>query len=137
MISTLLSHKNAPQILQLTVRVLTIVLYAVATSLFFGSSEHSVPAPFPHFDKLAHFCVFFALACMTEFSVNARIIYKIMALAIYGALIEVCQGAFFDREMSFWDWYADMAGVICFYFLILKTKLSCLRSWVMAQLRRS
>lgn len=84
-------------------------------SLIFRESGSGAP-PFPHFDKFAHFCLFFAqiwLAAKAFMQDKVRIPYKglwIFALVV-SAASEWAQGVFtLTREASVLDAIADMLG---------------------------
>lgn len=114
-------------------KILACIAYVIATSLFFSPIDPNATGLFPHFDKVAHCIVFFILAGVTEFSFHQQAKKIVIGLIIYGALVEVLQGQFFNRQSSGLDLLADASGVALFYLLLLRTKLSCLRSWVAAQ----
>ena len=117
-------------------RVLALIAYVIATSLFFAPLDPESGGWFPHFDKFAHCIIFFGLTGLTEFSLNKKAKFILIGLVIYGAAIEILQGAFFGRQASFYDLLADTSGILLFYLLLFKTKLLCFRSWVAAQSAR-
>ncbi|MCU4675319.1 VanZ family protein [Catenovulum sp. 2E275] len=114
-------------------RGLAAIAYIIATFLFFSPIDPNGGSLFPHFDKFAHCIVFFGLTGLTEFSFNKQSKRIVIALLCYGALVEILQGAFFNRQASFYDLVADASGILLFYLLLTKTKLACFRSWAAAQ----
>ncbi|WP_017445562.1 VanZ family protein [Gayadomonas joobiniege] len=116
--------------------VLTLMAYLVATFLFFKPMENSEPPPFAHFDKLAHFIVFAGLAFLSVLSLAKKqiryFIPVLLFLALYGGLIEVLQGTFFQRQMSFADWVADISGCLFILVLFRSTPLKHLHFWAAA-----
>ncbi|KMT66466.1 VanZ family protein [Catenovulum maritimum] len=116
-------------------KLFTLAYFIFTSFLFFKPINIEGTQLFPHFDKLAHCLVFLSLSFLVELCINNNHKQKIVYLACYGALVEIIQGSFFNREMSFLDWLADILGIVIFYFIFFKTKFSCIRLWVMAQLR--
>ncbi|HBS85380.1 MAG: hypothetical protein A2W91_16360 [Bacteroidetes bacterium GWF2_38_335] len=74
----------------------------------------------PHFDKMAHFAMYFVLSLlmMNAFSkMNRRVkdkaIYTILAGAFYGGLMEVMQEyVFVKRSMDIYDFAVNLIGTI-------------------------
>ncbi|MCC5450965.1 VanZ family protein [Rheinheimera sp. UJ51] len=66
-------------------------------------------------DKVAHFGIFFVLSGLIWKGFRAVFWKILLLLAIYGALIEVIQENYTRRTGDFWDWVADMAGVLTFF----------------------
>lgn len=116
---------------------LTLCAFTVASYLFFKPMDDLGPPLFPHFDKFAHFIVFsglsFILVLALALKYTSVLMTCLILLAIYGGLIEVLQGQFFDRQMSLADWFADLAGCLFTLFLYRSTQLKCLRSWASAR----
>ena len=66
-------------------------------------------------DKLAHGIGFFVLAGVADLAFpKARFLWKALLLCGYGLLIEYLQLLSGYRHFSWWDWLADIAGVLCF-----------------------
>jgi len=61
-------------------------------------------------DKIGHGLAYFALMAVFGQIYGARLRVVLLLLAM-GALIEVLQGLSGYRDMSFFDWLADAAGV--------------------------
>lgn len=80
----------------------------------------SVPSiSIPHLDKLVHFGLFLFLSAFATSWLRSRqknslhiALFILLVLGVYGAVIEWLQGRFFERSADFWDWVADMIGVI-------------------------
>ncbi|WP_373741669.1 VanZ family protein [Neisseria sp.] len=88
---------------------------AAVYSLLFRESDGGVP-PFPHFDKVGHFALFFAqfwLAAKAYFSDGLPVPYRLLLVsALVFAVGSECAQAWFTatREGSVADGLADMAG---------------------------
>lgn len=92
--------------------------------IFFFSSQTELPIPeamlFPNLDKVAHLLIFSTLgfcAAMGVFSLRKNMqwpswILSILISAVYGALDEFHQHFVPNREVSIWDWSADITGAI-------------------------
>ncbi len=98
----------------------------VASFIFYVSIIHipsSVPVPFPHFDKLVHVIMYFALAvAMTwdnfrfSFLLKKSLFYSILLPSVYGGIIEILQENFFPPRSGNWqDFAADFFGAIFGY----------------------
>ena len=85
-------------------------------------------ARFPHSDKIIHFLMFFILtgALIYESVIrNKKIAYpskKFLLVCILfpialGGIIEILQGAFFNRSACWFDWLADIVGVAVAYII--------------------
>lgn len=70
-------------------------------------------------DKVAHCLGFFALALVLECAFpKTRLIWKVLILFAYGLAIEVVQLNLSYRHFSWWDWVADIVGVLLYIPLI-------------------
>lgn len=70
-------------------------------------------------DKVAHFVAFFCLAFAAEGAFpNVKRAWKVAVLIGYGILIEVIQLNIGYRDFSWWDWLADIAGVVLYQPLV-------------------
>lgn len=66
-------------------------------------------------DKVAHWIGFFALAGVTDLAFpHTRFLWKAMLLAGYGLLTEYLQLQTGYRHFSWWDWLADIGGILSF-----------------------
>jgi VanZ family protein len=66
-------------------------------------------------DKLAHAMGFFVLAGVADLAFpNTRFLWKALLLGGYGLLTEYLQLLSGYRHFSWWDWLADIAGIVCF-----------------------
>lgn len=96
-----------------TFRILLLV--AVGTVSWLTLSRPSAEVHGLVNDKVAHFGAFFALAAAFEAAFpHARITAKVIVLCGYGLLIECLQLMTGYRTFSWWDWLADISGVIAF-----------------------
>ena len=82
-----------------------------------------------HPDKWVHFTMFFILACFVFIGMGAaywkrhRRIYImiVLALALYGGLLELAQGLFtVTRDPEFFDFLADTIGALAGWLLMLR-----------------
>lgn len=77
-------------------------------------------------DKLFHLWVFaigawLLVRVLQKQYANHAFRYTFITYAIYGILLELMQGAFFEgRHADFFDWIADVAGVILALWLYQK-----------------
>ncbi len=63
-------------------------------------------------DKVEHAFAYFGLALwFGSGSSRGRYLWLAVALAVFGGGIEIGQGMSGYRDMSFWDWIADMLGI--------------------------
>ena len=77
------------------------------------------PEQFDFNDKIKHFIVFFGFSVLMDLASERRPFWfwKGLPLLSYGILIEIMQYFTPEREFSFLDMLADLAGIIV-YFLI-------------------
>jgi VanZ family protein len=67
----------------------------------------------PYKDKVEHMAAFAALGILGHLSYPRKSIWVHSGLVAYGLLMEWMQGAFtLTRTASFYDWAADIAGVL-------------------------
>jgi len=72
----------------------------------------------PHFDKIAHFSIFFVQSVLLSLLLNFQtrksyfqiIIFSTLLAFAYGGLIEILQSKFFNRSGEFYDLIADIMG---------------------------
>ncbi|NLC49204.1 MAG: VanZ family protein [Bacteroidales bacterium] len=96
-----------------------------------------VPKKVLHYDKLAHFLMFFTLSAAIYFDyywLHKRkpnkyrlLFFGLIIPVIYGGLIEIVQEHFFSRSGDWYDFYADALGsltatVILFIFIRMRRK---------------
>ena len=95
------------------------LIFLIASTIGFLAelSGHRIGAGIANFDKLAHFGIFFLLSGLFWKAYRRHFWKIIIFLAISGALVEVVQESFTRRNGDFWDWVADMAGVLSFFIL--------------------
>jgi len=99
-------------------RFLCLAFLLVSTFGFLAElSGHRIGAGISNLDKVAHFGIFLVLSWLIWKGFRAAFWKIALLLAIYGALIEVVQENFTRRTGDFWDWVADMAGVLAFFLL--------------------
>ncbi|MDX1696442.1 MAG: VanZ family protein [Ketobacteraceae bacterium] len=66
-------------------------------------------------DKVAHGLGFFVLAGVTDLAFpRSSFVWKALPLCAYGLLTEYLQLQTGYRHFSWWDWLADIVGVVCF-----------------------
>lgn len=70
-----------------------------------------VAPTFPHFDKLAHFAVFFAIALPAIAVRPGAWLWIVLSASALGGIIEIIQ-PFFGREREFGDFVADVLGAL-------------------------
>ncbi|MCH6258663.1 VanZ family protein [Puniceicoccaceae bacterium K14] len=92
----------------------------IATLLFSSSFEKATPAApsIPHFDKIAHFCVFGLLATLLFRSLKlsfrswTRLLLAWFVALLYGSVDEWIQFYNPGREADWADWFTNGAGAI-------------------------
>jgi VanZ family protein len=99
-------------------RFLCFLFLILATIGFWAElSGQKIGFGISHFDKLAHFGIFFLLTALFWKAFKFSL-WKIAAiLALYGAFVEIVQEYLTKRTGDIWDWLADMAGVLAFILL--------------------
>jgi len=94
----------------LPARLLLILLLIIATYGFLKDTS-GIPNNWMPNDKVMHVLVFFALMVSYLQAFASTRLIGIVALAAYGALIEVAQATFTNRMGDPLDWLADVAGI--------------------------
>ena len=100
-----------------------IIFFIVSAAVLYLSlmPTGSSAAPFPHFDKVAHFGVFAVLgALLARAYPSMRLLRVIALLALYGALIELLQHLTSYRTASLADFAADVASTAAGSMLLRK-----------------
>ena len=92
------------------------------TLYFFFQQGLSSGIELPHFDKVGHFIAFFVLALCVDFATSLNRIASIITLVVYGIIVELVQSYIPGREASVADIFADSAGVIAYYLLIVNSE---------------
>lgn len=74
----------------------------------------------PYWDKVQHLLVFALLTTTAFWAYSQKKHVSVIALVLYGAIIEWLQGLLtITRMPSVGDWLADVAGVLLTYYLSL------------------
>jgi len=94
----------------LPARLLLILLLIIATYGFLKDTS-GIPSSWMPNDKVMHVLVFLALTLSYLQAFAGRRVIGVVALALYGALIEVAQATFTNRMGDPLDWLADLAGI--------------------------
>ncbi|MUH72295.1 VanZ family protein [Psychrosphaera haliotis] len=105
---------------RLTSQVLLAIFTTIATYYFLVPIDNIGPG-IPHFDKFAHFIVFFSLSFFFMNGVSENVKTTLIVALVYGATIELLQGSLPYRSASLPDLIADMVGAIAY--LLLHPKL--------------
>ena len=101
-------------------RLVVRVVLAVYWSALFVLTHLPVPPSLPDVedaDKIAHFGAYAILACLLALSrplthrAAGAAVWMVGILALYAAVDELLQTPV-GRECEFWDWVADVAGVV-------------------------
>lgn len=97
-------------------RVLCWLLLVAATTGFLAElSGHRISHGVTNADKAAHFAIFFVLTWVFHKGFRPTFWRLFITLGLYGALIELVQENFTRRSGEWWDWFADLAGILAFY----------------------
>ncbi len=91
------------------------LLSIVAFTFLFAKEIKGAANLFPHVDKVAHFGIFFILAVVMDKAFKIPLWLQVLALAGYGAAIEVMQDMLPYRQASFADFVADFAGAASYF----------------------
>lgn len=95
------------------------VVWAVLIFVFCTMPSNRLPSVrIPHLDKVVHFGFFFVQSVLLSLLFNfetKRSYFQIIGLStilafVYGGMIEIMQGAFFNRSADVYDLIADMVG---------------------------
>lgn len=95
------------------------VAWAVLIFVFCTMPSSRLPrVGIPHLDKVVHFGFFFVQSVLLSLLFNfqtRRSYFQIIGLStvmafVYGGLIEIMQGSFFNRSADVYDLIADMVG---------------------------
>ena len=98
-------------------------IYAIAwfflSAYGFFMKPPNVGVPlFPHFDKFAHFALFFGQMWLVARAYTSQMrpvnnkLWSILAL-VWAIVIEVVQSSLPNRSADVWDVVADVAGALC------------------------
>jgi VanZ family protein len=63
-------------------------------------------------DKLMHLLVFMVLTLLWQLSFQNRPIAGLLTMSVYGGLIELAQHYLTGRTGDWWDWLADICGIL-------------------------
>lgn len=108
---------------------LPLLVIAIVTYGSLASSDKLPSGGFfseiPHFDKAVHFIFYFAIVAALRFSftvygrsdLKTRLIIVISAV-VYGGMIELLQGMYFNRSTDILDFTANSLGAVCAGFLL-------------------
>ena len=63
-------------------------------------------------DKLMHLGVFMVLMLLWQLSFPKRTVTGLLAITVYGGLVELAQHYLTGRTGDWWDWLADICGIL-------------------------
>lgn len=86
----------------------------IVCTVLFAKEVDTSAFKFDNIDKVAHFGIFFVLTACLRRAIKAPIWVYALALAAYGAGVELMQAQLPHRQASFADFIADVAGVIAY-----------------------
>lgn len=81
-------------------------------SYAFLKDVSGIPSHWMPNDKLMHALVFFALMLLWQAGFAGRVLLGMFSLTLYGGLVELAQHHFTNRLGDWWDWLADISGVL-------------------------
>ena len=101
-----------------------VLLAAVAAITYLATTRQEIPVAKDISDKINHVLAFYVLALLVDYSFPPKglRLAKILALMVFGALIELTQSLLPDRTASLLDLFADGFGIA-----IYKLSLSLLK----------
>lgn len=101
---------------QIVYRFFCLGFFVLATASFLAElNGHRIIVGFAHFDKVVHFGIFALLAALLWKGFKLAPLSAFILLGIYGGGIELVQHYFTRRQGDWYDFAADMAGVVSFY----------------------
>ena len=71
-----------------------------------------VPSSWMPNDKLMHLLVFMMLMLLWQLSFTKRTVTGLLAMTVYGGLVELAQHYLTVRTGDWWDWLADICGIL-------------------------
>jgi len=93
-------------------RAVPLVVAVVVITAMLMTPGGTVPSGPPHTDKVTHALMFVVLAVCSRYARISPVV-TLLWLAVYGVLTEFLQATVAVRRSgSFWDWCADLAGVM-------------------------
>lgn len=95
----------------------TLLIIALIIFTLLAKEATFSPKLFLHFDKVAHFAVFFVLAFISHHAFNFKFWVHFLLLSLYGAGIEWMQLTLPNRVASTTDFIADIAGALSYFAL--------------------
>ena len=104
------------------------IALAISTHLFLAQGINS-GVQIPHFDKFAHFVVFFGLALLLDLSFSMQTTKALGLALVYGISIELMQSTVPGREASIADIVFDLVGSACYYYLV--------QNWLRIQIKKT
>lgn len=84
----------------------------VVCSYGFLKDVSGVPSNWMPNDKVMHVLVFMVLTLLWQLSFSERTITGVLALSVYGGLVELAQHYLTVRNGDWWDWLADICGIL-------------------------
>lgn len=89
--------------------------FAATASFLAELSGNKIGGGIPHLDKVAHFGIFAILSALLWKGFKLTPLPAVIILGTYGAAIELAQHYFTRRNGDWWDFLADLAGIVGFY----------------------
>jgi VanZ family protein len=89
-----------------------LVLALMICSYGFLKDVSGVPSSWMPNDKLMHLGVFMVLMLLWQLSFHGRTLAGLVLMSMYGGLIELAQHYLTVRQGDWWDWLADICGIL-------------------------
>lgn len=113
-----------------TLKIISVVYTLCITFLLLFPATHVPKVDVPSFDKIGHVFVFIILVVLWALftfasgkGVRSKIGWVIIGAFIYGIIIEVFQGLFFEsRTADGWDVVANSVGILLGWLIFQKIK---------------
>lgn len=103
---------NIPMTLSPHVFRILLGLALMICSYGFLKDVSGVPSSWMPNDKLMHLLVFMVLMLLWQLSFPKRTVTGLLTMTVYGGLVELAQHYLTVRTGDWWDWLADICGIL-------------------------
>jgi VanZ family protein len=89
-----------------------LVLALLICSYGFLKDVSDLPSNLMPNDKVMHLVIFMVLTLLWQLSFDGKTLTGLAIMAAYGGAIELLQHYFTVRTGDWWDWVADLSGIL-------------------------